>query len=137
MLQDRAALKEPEVTSDSTPRTTSNNDSDAAIVDGTLPVEGPVRVRAVFYFDRPRSHYRTGRNAQFTIKADPDVVAEFYRITDAEGWVLGETLEKAVAAAASNPRLISSRREYWPSNMILALNAPVAGTSTETCRCDP
>jgi membrane protease subunit HflK len=33
-LLDRAALKEPEVTSDSTPRTTSNNDSDAAIVDG-------------------------------------------------------------------------------------------------------
>jgi hypothetical protein len=46
---------------------------------------------------KPRC-YRTGRNAQFTIKADPDVVAEFYAITEAEGWVLGETLERAVAA---------------------------------------
>ena len=42
--------------------------------------------------------YRTGRNAQFTIKADPDIIAEFYAIADAEKWVLGQTLERAVAA---------------------------------------
>ena len=33
-LLDRAALKEPEVTTDSTPRTTPGGDSDSAIVDG-------------------------------------------------------------------------------------------------------
>ena len=32
------------------------------------------------------------------IKADPDVIEEFYRIADAQGWVLGETLERAVKA---------------------------------------
>jgi hypothetical protein len=42
--------------------------------------------------------YRTGRNAQFNIKADPEIVNEFYRITEAQGWVLGETLENAVNA---------------------------------------
>jgi hypothetical protein len=32
------------------------------------------------------------------LKADPEVVDDFYAITDAEGWVLGETLQRAVAA---------------------------------------
>lgn len=47
---------------------------------------------------REARQYRTGRNAQFTIKADPEVVAEFYKITEDQEWVLGETLERAVAA---------------------------------------
>jgi hypothetical protein len=50
---------------------------------------------------RPRREprrYRTGRNTQFNIKGDPDVIDEFYRIADAQGWVLGETLERAVKA---------------------------------------
>lgn len=50
---------------------------------------------------RPRReprHYRTGRNTQFNIKADPEVIDEFYRISDTQSWVLGETLERAVAA---------------------------------------
>ena len=32
-------------------------------LDGKPRIEGPVDVRVHFYFDRPRSHYRTGRNA--------------------------------------------------------------------------
>lgn len=47
---------------------------------------------------RELRRYRTGRNAQFNIKADPEVLEEFYRIANAQGWVLGETLERAVAA---------------------------------------
>jgi hypothetical protein len=42
--------------------------------------------------------YRTGRNGQFNIKADPQVIDAFYAITNAQGWVLGETLEHAVKA---------------------------------------
>jgi hypothetical protein len=42
--------------------------------------------------------YRTGRNAQFNIKADPQVIDTFYAIAAAQGWVLGETLERAVKA---------------------------------------
>lgn len=42
--------------------------------------------------------YRTGRNALFSCKADPDVIDEFYAITEAQGWVMGETLQHAVEA---------------------------------------
>ena len=47
---------------------------------------------------REPRRYRTGRNTQFNIKGDPDVIEEFYDIADAQGWVLGETLERAVNA---------------------------------------
>ena len=47
---------------------------------------------------RVRRTYRTGRNGQLSIKADPEVIDKFYAIADAKKWVLGETLERAVAA---------------------------------------
>jgi hypothetical protein len=40
---------------------------------------------------------RTGRNAQFNIKAKPETIEAFCQIADANGWGLGETLEYAVA----------------------------------------
>lgn len=55
----------------------------------TKPAKAPKR--------EPR-RYRTGRNTQFNIKADPEVIEAFYRIADEQGWVLGETLERAVRA---------------------------------------
>jgi hypothetical protein len=42
--------------------------------------------------------YRTGRNVQFNVKASQDTVDAFYAISDTNGWVLGETLEHALAA---------------------------------------
>lgn len=39
---------------------------------------------------------RTGRNAQFNIKTRPETIEAFYRIADANGWGLGETLEHAI-----------------------------------------
>jgi len=42
--------------------------------------------------------YRTGRNVQFAVKATKEIVDAFYAITDAQHWVLGETLERAVEA---------------------------------------
>ena len=39
---------------------------------------------------------RTGRNAQLNLKCRPDTIEAFYAIADAQGWGLGETLEKAV-----------------------------------------
>lgn len=47
---------------------------------------------------REPRRYRTGRNTQLNIKADPDVIEDFYGVADAQGWVLGETLERAVKA---------------------------------------
>jgi len=42
--------------------------------------------------------YRTGRNVQFNAKASREVVDAIYAIAEKQGWVLGETLERAVAA---------------------------------------
>jgi hypothetical protein len=39
---------------------------------------------------------RTGRNAQFNLKARPDTIEAFIAIADRQGWGLGETLEHAV-----------------------------------------
>ena len=46
---------------------------------------------------RPDRRRRTGRNAQFNLKAKPETIEAFCQIADRQGWGLGETLEKAVA----------------------------------------
>lgn len=45
---------------------------------------------------KPVRRRRTGRNVQFNIKAKAETVQAFYDICDANDWVLGETLERAV-----------------------------------------
>ena len=40
---------------------------------------------------------RTGRNAQFNLKARPETIEAYCAIADRQGWGLGETLERAVA----------------------------------------
>jgi hypothetical protein len=45
----------------------------------------------------PRRH-RTGRNIQQNIKARAETIDRFYAIADRNGWVLGETFERAIAA---------------------------------------
>lgn len=47
---------------------------------------------------RVQRRHRTGRNVQFNVKASQETVDAFYAISDAKGWVLGETLEHALAA---------------------------------------
>ena len=47
---------------------------------------------------REQRRYRTGRNVQFNLKASQETVDGFYAIADRQGWVLGETLEHALAA---------------------------------------
>ncbi len=39
---------------------------------------------------------RTGRNAQFNLKARPETIAAYCALADRMNWGLGETLEKAV-----------------------------------------
>jgi hypothetical protein len=41
---------------------------------------------------------RTGRNEQLNLKVTAKVRESFYQITDSQGWVLGETFEKAIEA---------------------------------------
>jgi hypothetical protein len=42
--------------------------------------------------------YRTGRTMQFNARATPETVEAFYAIADQQGWLVGETLEHALAA---------------------------------------
>lgn len=45
---------------------------------------------------RKQRRRRTGRNAQFNLKAKPETIEAFYAVADQKGWGLGETLEYAV-----------------------------------------
>jgi hypothetical protein len=47
---------------------------------------------------REPRRYRTGRNVQLNVKVRAEALDSFYALADRQGWVLGETLEKAVAA---------------------------------------
>jgi hypothetical protein len=47
---------------------------------------------------KPARRRRTGRNVQFNIKATPETIERFTRIADTNGWVFGETLERALDA---------------------------------------
>lgn len=62
----------------------------AQVVPSTAPSAAPSRAGA------PRRR-RTGRNAQFNLKARPETIQSFCAIADSKGWGLGETLEHAVA----------------------------------------
>jgi hypothetical protein len=59
------------------------------------PAEAPTRGAASG--EKVLRRRRTGRNAQFNLKARPETIEAFCRIADAQGWGLGETLEHAVA----------------------------------------
>jgi hypothetical protein len=47
---------------------------------------------------RAARRYRTGRNVQFNVKALQGTVDAFYSVTEAQGWVLGYTLQRAIEA---------------------------------------
>jgi hypothetical protein len=47
---------------------------------------------------RQQRRYRTGRNIQFNAKISQETLDTLYTISDRQSWVLGETLEHALAA---------------------------------------
>jgi hypothetical protein len=47
---------------------------------------------------REPRRYRTGRSVQFNVKASQETINGYYAIADQQGWVLGETLERALEA---------------------------------------
>jgi len=57
----------------------------------------PARQSSNFSKREPR-RYRTGRNVQLNIKVRSETLDSFYALADRQGWVLGEALERAVAA---------------------------------------
>jgi hypothetical protein len=63
----------------------------------TPPVEGPSALPR-----REPRRYRTGRNTQLNVKVRAETLDSFYALADEKGWVLGETLERALAALRKN-----------------------------------
>ena len=59
-----------------------------AAVPAPVPVTAPTK---------PVRRHRTGRSAQLNLKVRPDTIEKFYAVADANGWVLGEAFERAVA----------------------------------------
>jgi hypothetical protein len=47
---------------------------------------------------RPPRIHRTGRTMQFSARTTPQTVEALYAIADRQGWLVGETLEHALAA---------------------------------------
>lgn len=47
---------------------------------------------------RTQRRHTTGRNRQINIKASAATIERFYALADANGWVLGETFERAIDA---------------------------------------
>jgi hypothetical protein len=47
---------------------------------------------------RPPRIHRTGRTMQFAARTTPQTVEGMYAIADQKGWLVGETLEHALAA---------------------------------------
>lgn len=68
----------------------------AAEVSGFRSREPKVPALATKPSEPPRRR-RTGRNAQFNLKARPETIEAYCAIADSQGWGLGETLEYAVA----------------------------------------
>ncbi|NEU15008.1 stability/partitioning determinant [Methylobacterium sp. BTF04] len=61
------------------------------------PPTAPASVQALPAKREPRRH-RTGRTAQFNARTTPETVEAFYAIADQQGWLVGETVEHALAA---------------------------------------
>ena len=61
------------------------------------PPEPPTARQAVLPRHQPRRH-RTGRTMQFNARTRPETVEAFYAIADSQGWLVGETVEHALAA---------------------------------------
>lgn len=58
--------------------------------------QGIAQGRAAAPAKEPVRRRRTGRNAQFNLKAKPETIEAYCAIADRMGWGLGETLEYAV-----------------------------------------
>jgi hypothetical protein len=59
---------------------------------GFTASRAPVKAR------QEQRRHRTGRNAQLNLKVRPETLARFTAIADREGWLLSETLERALDA---------------------------------------
>jgi hypothetical protein len=69
--------------------------SEAAQFQSREPKQPPAPVTSI---KREPRRYRTCRNTQLNIKTRTEAIESFYAIADQQGWVLGETFERAIEA---------------------------------------
>jgi hypothetical protein len=62
------------------------------------PTPAPATVAEKLIQKREARRYRTGRDTQLNLKISEETRRSFYAIAYKQGWVLGETLERAVTA---------------------------------------
>ena len=67
-----------------------------SVADAVLAAPCPATARKPLETQQQRRR-RTGRNAQFNLKARPETIDAYCSLADRMGWGLGETLEHAVA----------------------------------------
>lgn len=84
--------------SDFAPATPAKPKAPVAIARKVSEAKGFTASRAPVVTKPTQRRHRTGRNAQLNIKARQETIDRFIAISEARGWVLGETLEHAVAA---------------------------------------
>lgn len=70
--------------------------ADGSVADAVLTGQGAAAARKPLETQKQRRR-RTGRNAQFNLKARPETIDAYCSLADRMGWGLGETLERAVA----------------------------------------
>jgi hypothetical protein len=84
------------------PRAKSEQVRDVAEHAGFRSREAVAPVATSATSPREPRRYRTGRNVQLNLKVRREAVDAFYQIADAQGWVLGEAFEHAIAALAKS-----------------------------------
>lgn len=92
------APKKPETKKKSIPIESVRAVSEAANFPSREAVTPPVIKEQPVAPIRETRRHRTGRNIQLNIKVKPETLDTFYQLADSQGWVLGETLERALTA---------------------------------------
>ncbi len=92
------APKKPETKQKSAPREIVRAVSEAANFPSREATPPVIKTQPTAAPIRETRRHRTGRNVQMNVKLKQETVDTFYQITDSQGWVLGETLEHALAA---------------------------------------
>jgi adenine-specific DNA-methyltransferase len=75
---------------------------------------------------RAGRQYRTGRNVQFNVKVSQETLEAFYAIADAQTWVLGYTVQRAIEALQRE-----LKNPAWSNRMILGDSLQVMASLAE------
>jgi len=76
------------------------------------PIEGPVAVRAMFLFERPKAHYRTGKNAHLLREGAPMYVTRTPDVDKCVRALLDPLTEMGVWGDDSQVVIVHAAKRY-------------------------